>query len=445
MPFRLACGIVMDGMLAKGLAVSILVFSYGMILSEKINRTSASLVGAVLVVAAGLVKAEDIFNEHGVVHWDALLLIFGMFVLVEVLSETGFFRYVGVNALKFTKFNPVKVFVMFSALTAFLAAFMDSITVMIFMATLTIEVCKVIKMSPVPFILGEITSANIGGSATMVGDPPNIIIGTALQYNFMDFAQNTGVIAVAVFIVNVTFFLIYYRKFFASRYFNDKEFSRLYTYLYPPSRSYVKDMPYMKLVLSVFIFTVALLVVHHIIHISVAFIGVIGATLVLLFGGKKAMESAKKLDWNTLVFFGGLFVIVGGLEKSGVTTEIANGIGTIAGGNEAIIVTLILWLGFIISAFVDNVPFAAAMIPVIKSISATYGCNLETLAWATALTADIGGNATPIGASANVVALAVAEEKGINVKWKDFIKVALPATILSMLTINIVMWIRYLA
>lgn len=421
------------------LAVGIFASVFALMITGKVHRTIAVIAGAVMMVGFGILDEEGVIAS---IEWEALGLIFGMFVLVAALTESGFFRWMGLHALGFTKFDPLKVFVLFSALSALLAAFMDSITVLIFMASLIVEVCVILKMPVLPFLLGAITSANIGGSATMVGDPPNIVIGSALKFTFMDFVTHTGPIAVVVFAVNIIFFYLWYKKIFKH---HDVDVEGIYAEhkdLEPHEA--VNDWRLLWVSLSIFVFTVTLLVLHHSLGLIVAFVGITGATLVLLFGGPKMPELVEKIDWHTILFLGGLFVMVGGLEHAGVLNSIATAIIDIGGGNLLTTLTLILWVSAFSSAFLDNVPFAAAMVPVIKGVAeSTSASMLHPMAFTLALGCDIGGNATPIGASANVVGLAVAEKHDIKVTWKEYSSVAFPAMIVSMVVINILVLIMF--
>jgi Na+/H+ antiporter NhaD/arsenite permease-like protein len=427
----------------KALAVGILVFSLGMIMTEKVHRTVAAIMGAMMVMISGIVTTDDVLNPHGPIHWEALGLIFGMFVMIAVLKDVGFFRWVGLKVLIWAKFKILRVFFLFSLLSAFLAAFMDCITVLLFMASLTMEISRMLKVSPIPFIMGEITSANIGGSSTMVGGPPNIIIGTALDYSFIDFVTNTGPIAVLCFVANIMFFYVYYRKYLTETEVSSSEFYKAHRYLMPPPETAIKDMRAMKIALGVFLFSIGLLVFHHQLHLSVAFVGILGAILTMLIGGGRLPEMVDRIDWQTIIFFAGLFIIVGGLVKTGVTGDIAHGIGNVTRGNTVLTITVILWIGAFLSAFVDNVPVAATMVPIIKDLAATTGMDIATLAWTTCLACDIGGNATPIGASANVVGLSVEEKGGVHESWLDYCKVAVPATMVCMVICNIALLLRY--
>ncbi len=427
-------------MIEKILAVSILVVVYALILSRRVHRTTAVLLGSVLVVGLGLLDERGILE---VIQWEALGLIFGMFVLIAALSKSGFFRWVGLHALKWSRFRPLRIFIAFSALSAVLAAFMDSITVLVFMAALIIEVCDILKMRAGPFLIAAITSANIGGASTMVGDPPNIILGTALGFNFQDFVVNTGPIAVVVFFVNVGLFAyILKRRGGTGMQVDPEALAKEHEELDPASA--IKDLRLLRISLIVFAFTVTLLVVHHLLDLLVAFVAVLGATIVLILGGKDMPDLVEKIDWHTLLFLAGLFIVVGGLDKAGVVSDVASWVTGVAGSNMLVLLTMLLWISFLFSALLDNAPFAAAMVPVLQSLAAEGTGPLGPMTWSTALGCDIGGNATPIGASANVVGLAVAEKHGLDISWSEYMKSALPVTIICIIVVNILLVITYM-
>ncbi len=426
-------------MLDKALAISILVIVYVLMISERVHRTVAVIGGSVVLVGARVLDGNDVVNF---IHWEALGLIFGMFVLVAALAKSGFFRWIGLHMLQATKFNAFKMFLFTCCLSAFLAAFMDSITVLIFMASLVVETCRMLKIPVIPFLIGLITSANIGGSATMVGDPPNVVIGTALDMGFLDFVTNTAPIAIVIFGINFALFYVWYRRMFNSGKVDVEEIYKEHKDLRPESA--IKDLKLMRISLIVFAFTVTLLILHQLLDIGIAFVAILGAALVLILAGKGSEDLIHDLDWHTIIFLAGLFVLVGGLEKTGILSDIANGIVVIGQGNAVIILTLILWIAALASSAVDNVPFAAAMIPVIQEISLQTGMPVSKLGFTLALGCDIGGNGTPIGASANVVGLAVAEKSDVHVSWKEYCRSAFPIMIICMLVVNLLVLLSFL-
>ena len=287
-------------------------------------------------------------------------------------------------------------------------------------------------------ILSEIFCANLGGSATMCGDPPNIIIGTSLSYSFADFVTNTGVMAVISLVFIVIYFLLVFRKELASP-ANIKELAAA---MPSPAEAITSKKDF---VLSCIIFSCAvlLLVTHAQTGLTVAFIGVAIAIFTLLASGRDALHILKKVDYKTLLFFVGLFVVVGGLEETGILEIIAKWIGTVSQGNLKLMVAIIILVSAAASALVDNIPFAATMVPVIKSLAAAQGVDLSTLAWALSMGTDIGGSATPIGASANVVGTSVAAKNGYLIGWGKYCKTAVPATLIVIFISMLIIFARY--
>ena len=288
-------------------------------------------------------------------------------------------------------------------------------------------------------ILAEVFCANLGGSATMCGDPPNIIIGTSLGYYFADFVLNTGIIAAIALVLVLTYFYLVCRKELKLAEAQDIDLSSL-----PTPESAIKSKVGFAINTVIFLLAIVLLVTHAMTGLTVAFIGALVAVLSLIASGKSALKLLKDVDYKTLLFFIGLFVVVGGLEETGILEGRAGFIGKLCGGNMHLKVAIILWVSAIASAFVDNIPFAATMIPVIKNLAATQGVDLDVLAWTLAVGTDIGGSATPIGASANVVGIATAAKEGHIIKWGRYCKLMVPATLIVLIIATVILFLRYL-
>lgn len=323
-------------------------------------------------------------------------------------------------------------------MSAVLAMFIDSITVILFLAAVTVELAQLLKFNPVPMILAEIFCANLGGSATMCGDPPNIIIGTSLGYSFFDFILNTGIIAGISLVVIVFYFYLVFRKELAQ-----DSGKKLSADQYPNPKDAITDQKGFVISTIIFLCAVVLLVTHGQTGLTVAFIGTFIALATLITSARYIKEILSKVDYKTLLFFVGLFIVVGGLEQTGILEVIANFIGKISNGNVKLMIAIIIWVSAIASAFVDNIPFAATMIPIIKSLSATQNTSLSVLAWALSMGTDIGGSATPIGASANVVGTSVAAKSGHPIGWGEYCKKVAPATILVLIITTICIFVRY--
>ena len=371
------------------------------------------------------------------INWATILFIAGMMIMVEGMGRAGFFRWLCLRIAKAVKYRTIPILITFMIMSAVLSMFIDSITVILFLAAVTVELAQLLKFSPVPMILAEIFCANLGGSATMCGDPPNIIIGTSLGYSFADFVTNTGVIALIAMVFVVIYFYLCFRKELAPNNAGSTKVS------YPDPSEAITSKKDLFISSGIFVCAVVLLVTHAQTGLTVATIGVFIAIVTLISAGKDAIILLKKVDYETLLFFIGLFVVVGGLEQTGALAVVANFIAAISGNNVMLMVAIVLWMSAIASAFVDNIPFAATMIPVIKTLSATQGVDLSVLAWTLSMGTDIGGSATPIGASANVVGISVAAKEGHIIGWGKYCKYAVPATIMVVTISMICIYIRY--
>ena len=440
-------------MLSQILAVTIFVLMFGLIISEKLERHVVTLLCALatLVIVFGVcmhsfsaitqtVNLKSIFTSSfwhtagqaeessSGINWATIIFIAGMMVMVEGMAKAGFFRWLCIAIAKLVRYKTTAIFITFMVMSAVLSMFIDSITVILFLAAVTVELAQLLKFDPIPMILSEVFCANLGGSATMCGDPPNIIIGTSLGYTFGDFLTNTGVIAGISLIVVVLYFFLIFRKSFPRS-------AQAQQNAYPDPKEMIADKKSFVMSCIIFAIAVVLLITHGSTGLTVAFIGLFIALLTLITAGRSALALLKKLDYKTLLFFIGLFVVVGGLEQTGVLELMAGLIGRACGGNLYLMVAIIVWVSGIASAFVDNIPFAATMIPIIKSLAATQGADLSVLAWSLSMGTDIGGSATPIGASANVVGTSVAAKEGYPVGWGRYCKAMVPATLI-VLTIS---------
>lgn len=373
------------------------------------------------------------------INWATIIFIAGMMVMVEGMAKAGFFRWLCLTIAKAVKYKVMPILVTFMTMSAVLSMFIDSITVILFLAAVTVELSQLLKFSPVPMVLAEIFCANLGGSATMCGDPPNIIIGTALGYSFADFLTNTGLIAGIALIAIIIFFFFAFKKELTA---NKDE--KIDPSTFPNPGDAIENKKDFIVSTIIFIIAIVLLVTHAQTGLTVAFIGVVIALITLITSFKHIGVILKKVDYKTLLFFVGLFIVVGGLEQTGVLEMIASFIEKVCGGNVFAMVLIIMWISAIASAFVDNIPFAATMVPVIKSLAATtVGAQLPVLAYALSIGTDIGGSATPIGASANVVGTSVISKAGHPVGWGKYCKTAIPATAIVLIIAMIVIKLRY--
>ena len=445
-------------MLAQGIAVIIFLVMFAFVITDKIERHYATL-GCALATLIGVFGigmrdlgaawetlniAPSFWYEAGTasestsgINWATIIFIAGMMVMVEGMAKAGFFRWLCMTIAKLVRFKTIPIFMTFMIMSFILAMFIDSITVILFLAAVTVELAQLLKFNPVPMILAEIFCANLGGSATMCGDPPNIIIGTSLGYSFADFVMNTGVIAgISLIIVLIYFYIVFRKELVAGVAVEDLNITEEATKI-ENKKSFAASC-------IIFGIAIILLVTHAQTGLTVAAIGLFVSIITLIVAGKSAGELLKKVDYKTLLFFIGLFVVVGGLEQTGVLEVIAAFIGKISGGNLYLMLAIVIWISAIASAFIDNIPFAATMIPVIKSLAVTQGIGLDVLSWALAMGTDIGGSATPIGASANVVGTSVAAKEGYPIGWGRYCKSMMPATIIVLIISMVCVWVRYL-
>lgn len=420
--------------LLSGLLTLVLVFGVCMhSMSAVINTLNFKEIGTLTF----WYQAGEAAETSSGINWATIIFIAGMMIMVEGMGNAGFFRWLCMRLAKAVHYKTVAIFVTFMVMSSILAMFIDSITVILFLAAVTVELAQLLKFNPVPMILSEIFCANLGGAATMCGDPPNIIIGTSLGYSFGDFISNTGLIVICALVLTVIYFFLVFHKQLRSD-------GTVDTSAFPDPKTAIRDKKSFTISCIIFALAVVLLVTHAQTGLTVATIGLGIAILTQVTSGKEAVELMKKVDYKTLLFFVGLFVVVGGLEQTGVLEVIAGLIARVSGGNIKLMIAIIIWGSAIASAFVDNIPFAATMIPVIKSLAVAQGVDLATLSWTLSMGTDIGGSATPIGASANVVGTAVAAKHGHPIGWGKYCKEVAPATIMVVLFSMLFIFVRYL-
>ena len=450
-------------MLAQILAVSIFIIMFAFIISEKFQRQYITLIGAaatlIVVFGIGMHSMDAVWNALSLdsmlaksfwyakdaevamnigVNWATIIFIAGMMIMVEGMARTGFFTWLCMLIAKIVHYRVIPIFIAFMLLSAILSMFIDSITVILFLAAITVELANRLGFNPIPMILPEIFCASIGGSATMCGDPPNIIIGTSLGYTFGDFLRNTGTMALLSLIASVVFFYFAFRKELKIR-AKSVDPTKL-----PRPEAVIKSFRDFVMSIITFSCAVVLLVTHAQTGLTVPTIGVIISVITFLAAPRYIFYILKRVDYKTLLFFTGLFIVVSGLELTGVLGIIAKGIRTISGDNPYLMIGIVMWVSGIASAFVDNIPFTATMIPIIESLAATTGVSMHILAWTLSMGTDVGGCATPIGASANVVGTSICAKAGHPVSWGRYCKWLAPASILAMGICTIYIFIVYL-
>lgn len=417
----------------------IFVLAYIVIASEKFPRHWVALIGGGLLIAFGILSPYEAFFY---INWETLGLLAGMFFLVSILQEAGFFAWLAMKSLKKFHYHPVSLSVILIIFAAVMAMFMDSITVMLFLSALTLQLCRLLKLDPVPLVIAEVCAANTGGAATLVGDPPNVILGTALGFNFADFVTHTGPISAIASLLLLGMFYFTNRKALMNAHslLTEETINEIEALHKEPLYAHLTQVG-----LVGFLLAVILLVIHHPlsewagIHINTAMAALIPAGFALL-----AMRNADrrttllKVDGESILFFAGLFVLIGGLEKIKLFESLAAGLATITASNQNGLVMALHWVPGLASGIVDNVPLALAMSYVLKDLAQIPGMPaLGLMVWSLALGIDIGGNLTPIGASANVVAYSFMERNHGAIGWKRWLGAAVPPTLLIMVFASI--------
>ena len=426
-------------------AVALIIFllTYALIISEKVQRTVIALFGAMLMVLAGVISQEQAIAH---IDFNTLALLIGMMIQVLVLSKTGLFRFLSVWAAQKTNGNPVALLVALSVMVACCSAFLDNVTTVLLTVPITFTLTKDLKISPVPFVIAQIMASNIGGSCTMIGDPPNIMIASQVrELDFNSFLINLTPPCVLIFALTVLILRFIYRKEFAKVSKNHNRIMNI------KLAGLIRSKGLLVRCLFTLVFTVLLFCSHGFIPhwgLESGTIAVTGASMLLLLtmpDREKALEYIfSKIEWTTIFFFIGLFVLVGGLEVNGIINWMAARTMALTGGEPVATTMSVLWLSAIMSAFVDNIPFVATMIPLVQDMGAMGYTDLEPLWWALSLGACLGGNGTVIGASANVVALGLARQHHVRISFMQYFYVGFPLMLMSIVISAIYLWLRYL-
>ncbi|WP_425060604.1 putative transporter [Sporomusa carbonis] len=418
-----------------GLAIGIFVIVYAIIVSEKIHRTKIALLGAIVVILFNIMPQEEAISK---IDFNTLGLLIGMMVIVAITRQTGLFQYLAIKAAKKVKGNPVKIMIVFFWLTAIASAFLDNVTTVLLLTSITFAITDVLGISPIPFLVSEIIASNIGGTGTLIGDPPNIMIGGATGLGFNDFIINLTIPVVGVGIVTSwLFYLIYKKDLVVTKETQNKIMSL-------DEQAFITNQILLRKSLAVLAAVIIGFVLHQAFHYESATVAMGGAALLLLISGIEPEEIFHEVEWNTIFFFIGLFILVGGLEVTGVIKMIAQWALDVTRGNMVLMNFLVLWLSAFASAFIDNIPFVATMIPLIKSMAELGHMDVTSLWWTLSLGACLGGNGTIIGASANVVVSSIAAAHGRPISFKYYFKIAFPLMIVSILISNIYIYLAYL-
>ncbi len=403
----------------------IFIITYILIISEKTHRTTAAMFGAVVMVVFG--ERYGFYSQKNAlsyIDFNTIGLLLGMMIIVSVLGKTGLFEYLAIKSAKIARGNPWRLVLIFGSVTAFVSMFLDNVTTILLVAPTTIVVSRKLDLDPIPCLLSESLLSNVGGVATLVGDPPNVMIASATGFSFNDFVIHLAPIVFFVFFVSLFVIRIIFREEFKA---NPKNIEAL---MEMNEREQIEDWDNLKKSLAVLGFTIFLFTLHDKLSLNSSLVALIGAALTLLICRSDPHEVLLEVEWPTLVFFAGLFVVVGAVDKVGILSSVAFKIQSLSGFNIKVSILLIIFLAAICSSLVDNIPFTAAMIPVIKHMGEA-GLNANPLWWALAVGVGFGGNGTFIGSSANVVTVGISEKYGYSITFRSWLRAGVPVMIVS--------------
>lgn len=421
------------------LAGIIFVVMYMFIVSEKIHRTIISMLGAILMILTGVISQEAALHH---IDFNTLGLLVGMMIIVAITGQTGLFNYIAIWSAKKAKADPVRILIYLAIITAVFSAFLDNVTTVLLMVPVTIGITQKLQVDPIPYLIIQIIASNIGGTATLIGDPPNIMIGSAVkELTFGAFIDNLALISAINLLVVLVILTCLYRKHLVTTDSLKQELMIL------DEKKELKDKRLLRKCLAVLAITIIGFFMHQLLHIESSTVALTGAFLLLLISSRdhSFIEHAmQKVEWTTIFFFIGLFIAVGGLIEVGIIKQIAEYGIELTGGDIAKTSMLILWLSAIVSSFLDNIPFVATMIPLIQDMGAMGISNLEPIWWSLALGACLGGNGTIVGASANLIVAGMAAERGYPISFIRYLKIGFPIMILTIILSSVYVYLRYL-
>ena len=419
--------------LQQTIAVVVFLLVMAAIISEKVHRSVAALAGAVVLLLAHVLTIDTAADY---VDLNTIGVLVGMMLFVSVVKSSGLFEYIAIRSAKLTRGQPMAILAVFAVITAVLSAFLDNVTTVLLIGPMTIAITQILEVNPVPFLLSQIMASNIGGTATLIGDPPNIMIGSAADLGFTDFILTTGPVVVIILAVVVGIFILMYRGNLHVESENMEKVIEL------DEKLAIKDVSLLRKSVIMIVLVVIGFIFHAQLGIESATVALTAAGVMLLIGGQDAEDVILGVEWSTILFFIGLFVVVGGLNSTGVIAMLANGMLNVVGDNEMLAIVLILWASAIISAFLDNIPFVATLIPMIQTMQQG-GMDVLPLWWALSLGACLGGNGSLIGASANVVLAGVSAKNGYPITFMGYLKKGFPLMLLSVAICTVYLLIRF--
>lgn len=419
--------------LQQMIAVGVFLLVMAAIISEKVHRSVAALAGAVVLLLTHVLTIETAADY---VDLNTIGVLVGMMLFVAVVKSSGLFEYIAIWSAKLTRGQPMAILAVFAVITAVLSAFLDNVTTVLLIGPMTIAITQILEVNPVPFLLSQIMASNIGGTATLIGDPPNIMIGSAAGLSFADFIVNTGPVVLIILAVVVTIFFLMYR---GNLHVESENMEKVLTL---DEKLTIKDASLLRKSVIMIVLVVVGFIFHAQLGIESATVALTAAGVMLLIGGQDAEDVILGVEWSTILFFIGLFVVVGGLNSTGVIAMLANGMLELVGDNEVLAIVLVLWASALISAFLDNIPFVATLIPMIQTMQQG-GMDVLPLWWALSLGACLGGNGSLIGASANVVLAGVSAKNGYPITFMSYLKKGFPLMLLSVTICTVYLLIRF--
>ena len=415
------------------IALIVFIVVMALIIFDVLHRSVAAVLGVVLLLITGVLNVE---SAAGYVDFNTIGVLVGMMLFVAVVKRSGLFEYLAVKTAKLAGGNPWNIMVAFLIITALLSSILDNVTTVLLMGPITIAITKTLKISPVPFFMTQIMASNIGGTATLIGDPPNIMIGSAAGLNFLDFLASNGPVIVIILLATVIYFRFVYKRQLKT---DDGAIKRV---MELDERKMILDKRLLGKSVAMTLLTVCGFILSSTFDMETSIVALSSAVVMLLIGRQNPEEILLDVEWATIVFFIGLFIVVGGLVETGVIDKLANVIMNVTNGDQIITMVVILWVSALLSSTLDNIPFVATMIPLIGALGGS-GMDITPLWWALSLGACLGGNGTLIGASANVVLAGISEKNGHPISYMQFLKVGFPLMILSVIICTVYLLVLY--
>lgn len=417
----------------KIIAVAVFLIVILLIISERVHRTAAAMAGAMVLILTGVMSADKALSY---IDFNTIGVLVGMMIFVAIVRRSGMFEYIAVRAAKAVHGDPWKIMVAFTLITAALSAILDNVTTVLLVGPMSIAIARMLKIDPVPFLMGQILASNVGGTATLIGDPPNIMIGSAAHLSFMDFLENTGFAVLFILVVLILLMKIVYEKKIELGTVDTGAIEKL-----DPSKS-ITNRALMKKGIIVLICVIVGFMFHDKLGIESSVIALTAAAVMLIIGREDVNEAIQDVEWTTILFFMSLFVVVGGLTETGIIKELASKIIDATDGHPMVTMLVLLWASALLSSILDNIPFVATLIPLILAMQAD-GMDVTSFWWAISLGACLGGNGTMIGASANVVLSDISTKHGYPITFKSYLKVGMPFMLLSIVIATVFLVVKF--